>query len=53
MGSKINDNGLKDFPNNEMDRCKISEWEVVLGALTYMTPVSVKMTNNLHGTKTI
>ena len=25
-------NCFEDFPNNEMDRCKISEWEVVLGA---------------------
>ena len=23
---------LADFPNNEMDRWKISKWEVILGA---------------------
>ena len=23
---------IEDFPNNEIDRCKIFKWEVVLGA---------------------
>ena len=32
MRSKSMCNTSKDFPNNEMDRFEISQWEVVLGA---------------------
>ena len=32
-GQKSTSNSYAYFPNNEMDKCKVSEWGVVLGVL--------------------
>ena len=61
-GEKSTCSRLEDFPNNEMEGCKISEWEVVIGAPdrvnmpcpmhdNRLCQIYVKMTNNYHGTE--
>ena len=43
----------EDFSNNEMDRCKISKWEVVLGASDKVNiPCLMHDTRICHETKT-
>ena len=53
---------LENSPNSQMDKCKIFEWEVVLGVPdgviipclmhgTRLSQMIVIMTNNFHGTK--
>ena len=56
-GQKSTCNNLEEFPNNEMDRCKIFNYEAVLGAPervnipflmhdTCLCQIDVKMTYN-------
>ena len=40
-----NQRALQDFQNNEIERCKISVWEVILGA-----PARVDIPYLMHGT---
>ena len=63
MRLKSTCSSYKDFPKDEINSCKISEGELVLGALdsrhpaSCMTPSSCQlddiMTNNQHGTTKI
>ena len=45
-GQKSTSNFQDDLPNNEKDRCKISEWEVVLGASGRDDPGVVQFKEN-------